>query len=123
MRFFFSLFFHPFKYYCNGDILAHLSYPDSYSGFPTTPHPQENMLNYSDFFSSEISSSSTKLQRTSQQSKWIFKVYYYFYIFQSRLMFITKELCAANKLVSSLWKLVVMSSMRAYTILWVSESA
>lgn len=38
-------------------------------------------------------------------------------------MFITKELCAANKLVSSLWKLVVMSSMRAYTILWISESA
>lgn len=27
-------------------------------------------------------------------------------------MFITKELCDANKLVSSLWKLVVMSSMR-----------
>lgn len=80
------------------------------------------MLNYGDFFSSEISNSSTKLQRSSQQSEWIFKVYYYFYIFQSRLMFITKELCAANKLVSSLWKLVVMSSMRAYTILWVSES-
>ena len=64
---FFPLFFNPFKYYCNGDILAHLVYPDSYSGFPTSPSPQEDMLNYSEFFSSEISKSSIKLQRSQQR--------------------------------------------------------
>lgn len=40
-----------------------------------------------------------------------FKVYYYFYIFQSKLiLFITKELCDANKLISSLWRLLVLMS-------------
>lgn len=57
--------------------MAHLGYPDSYLGFPTTL-PQENMLNYGDFFSSEISNF-LQTSKIFSAKRMDFKAYYYLY--------------------------------------------